>query len=363
MSSEIYYIVFVVLSVVALFSISREGRKYSNILLIFVSVFMILLAGLRDDSPDQQAYRNIFNKVVPIDEVLIGNHNYHDVYGDWGYLFLNSLIKYFSDRDIVLFLVLASLIVGMVVYTCRRISPYPLVSLLCYYSWFYYSNLGALRHALATSLILMMVLMLAQNRKILAMPLYSAAVFTHKASIAAVMLWMSHFVTKWRQLLILTILVAVVISINGGIGTKVLEAIIPFVSDGMKDKFSFYAQSETWGANAGILRGVVVKQLLIILMCFIYINPLKDKFPAFPVLFGSYVISILIVLLLQDLKIFADRFSNVFAISEIILIPMLLSLFSGKEKIIAFCFLSIMLLYQVYLLMGNEFYPYKFVFT
>lgn len=362
MSVAIYYIGFVFLSVASFLSISREGKRYGHILLMFAAVLMILISGLRDNSPDQNSYRNIFYKVAPLDEVLVGNHNYHEVYGEWGYLFLNSLIKLFSNSDVVLFLTLALLTIGMVTYVCRRISPYPLISLLCYYSWFYYSNLGALRHALASSFILMGVFLLAKNRKLLATPFYLSAVFVHQVSISAAMLWFSGFLARWRLFITFLVLFAIVISLMGGMGEKLLSVILPFMSENVKDKLLFYSQSDMWGTETGMFRGVIIKQLAISSVCLFYMKTLKNKFDCFSVVFGSYIIGLLILLLFQDFKIVADRFSNVFSISEIILIPMLLSLIPGKEKIIALGLLMIVLFYQVYRLVGEQFYPYKFIF-
>jgi hypothetical protein len=361
MSLSIYYIGFVLFSIFAVLSITREGKKYNHFSLIFVSSIMILFAGLRDGSPDQKDYRNIFYNVASLDEVIIGNDNYHEIHGEWGYLFLNSLIKFFFNNDVILFLLLALLTIGIVAYSCRRLSPYPLVSMLCYYSWFYYSNLGGLRQALATSLFLLMILMFSKNQKILATSVYLVSGFVHKVGLSAILIGLAHIVVKWRILLVLTLLTSIVISVTGVINKSNLDLILPFISDELGKRLLFYADSELWGKAEGVLRGSVLKQSGIILISYIYRDTLKNKFPVFPTLFYTYVIGFMIIILFQDFKIIADRLSNVFTIAEIILIPMLLSLISGKEKIIAFCMLIQVLLFQVYKLMGDQLYPYKFV--
>ncbi len=362
MSSAIYYIVFVFLCLLSLISISRGGKKYNQVSLISSTVLLVLFSGLRDGSPDQASYRNIFNDVAPLDEVLVGNHNYNEVYGEWGYLFLNSFIKFFSNSDVVLFLVLALLTIGIMSYVCRRISPYPLISILCYYSWFYYSNLGALRHALASSIILLAIFLLARNKKLLAGLFYLSSIFVHQVSISAAMLWFSRFISRWRLFIVILVLIAIVISLMGGLGQKLLFIIIAFTSENVESKLLFYVQSDKWGAEAGIFRGVVIKQLAIISVCLIYLKTLNNKFYYFPVVFGFYIVGFLMLLLFQDFKVVADRVSNIFAIGEIILIPMMFSLIAGEGKIIAFFMLTLMLFYQVYRLAGDQFYPYQFIF-
>lgn len=358
---SIYYIIFFLLSVIALLSLTIQVKKYNSLLLVVVSVFLALFAGLRESSPDQGGYQYFFHTVASLADVITGNHNYDENYVEWGYKFLLSVIKFFTDNDIIMFVVIACLSVGGIAYSCRRISPYPLVSVLCYYSWMYYSNLGAIRHALAASLILLMIVALAMNKKIFSVPIYLSAVFVHQVSASAAMLWFVKIITKWRFVIIFLLLGAIVIALKGGIALTSVSLFFQFFDANLQHKLLFYIQDPRFGAEDTFARGVVLKQLLICLFCLFYIRTLNKKFSAFPIVFGAYICSLLILLLFLDIRIINNRISNTFAISEIILIPMILSLFSGRKKVFAFSVLAFFLLFQVYLLVGNQFYPYQFV--
>jgi hypothetical protein len=361
MSLSIYYIWFFILSFFSFVSLTKQGKKYNFIILLTASIFMILFAGLRAGSGDQEAYRAIFFNVAPLDEVLVGSHNYESIYGEWGFLFANSLIKFFFNSDVVMFIIMAFVSIGFVAYSCRRISPYPLVSLLCYYSWFFASNLGPIRHAIASSLILLMIVFLANNKKLFAVTAYFSAVFVHKISALAVFIWISNDVSKMRGLLSLVLVFSIIVSLMGGIAEEIISSIFPFVGDDIKSKLLLYSQMGMGNTRQGLLNGIVIKQLLITSVCLYYMNALRNKFPSFSFVFWAYMISTLTLILFNDFKIISDRVSNIFAISEIIIIPMLISLFSGKDKIIVFLMLSFILFYQMHLLIGNQLYPYKFI--
>ena len=359
---SIYYIIFFILSFIALLSLTIQGKKYTFVLLVVVSVLLVLFAGLREGSPDQGSFRDFFYEVASLGEVLTGEHNYDENYIEWGYKFLLSVIKFFTDNDIIMFVVIASLSVGMVAYSCRRISPYPLISILCYYSWLYYSNLGALRHALASSLILLMIVFLAMKKTKLSVPIFLFATSVHRVTAAAFVIWFVNIIIRWHFLVALLLIVAIGISYQGGIGFKVASILFPYTGDLVQGKLQGYALDEKWGVSNVFVRGIVIKQLLISLLCLFYFRTLKKNFSAFPIAFGAYFVSLLMLLLFRDFTIINNRVSNVFIICEIILIPMIFSLFPGREKIFAYFVLVLVMLYQVSRLVGDQFYPYKFVF-
>ena len=85
------------------------------------------------------------------------------------------------------------------------------------------------------------------------------------------------------------------------------------------------------------------------------------KFPAFPILLCAYAFSTFILFAFVDFRIVSNRMSNLLAIAEIVLIPMLFSLLPRRYKLSAFTLLLIGLAYQVHRGVGDQFYPYKSV--
>ena len=109
-----------------------------------------------------------------------------------------------------------------------------------------------------------------------------------------------------------------------------------------------------------ILKGSSIKQLLVVLISLFYFSELRLKFSnKFDVIFGVYISSIILMFIFIDFKIASDRISNYLAITEIILLPMILSVAVVRERILVlFPFFSLMFI-QLSLLYGNELYLYK----
>ena len=57
---SIYFIVFVILATLSAITIDQRGKKYTDLSLLFSFVILVLLAGLREGSPDQLSYAYIF---------------------------------------------------------------------------------------------------------------------------------------------------------------------------------------------------------------------------------------------------------------------------------------------------------------
>ena len=361
MPFTIYHFGFLLISFLGLFTIFKEGKKYNYVLLVLVTGVMILFAGLRENSPDQISYSNIFQKSASITEIIFGNFNYENLYGEWGFLFLCSLIKTFTSNDIIFFVIFASLVVFFIAKSCRILSPYPLISILCYYSWFYSSNFGSLRHALSSALILFFISALAYGQKKIAAASLISTMFIHTASIPSFILYFYKILIRWRVLMVSFFIFSFFIALSGGVAKDTINLLIPYVNDYYRGKFEYYLQSNMWGIQEGLGRGVVIKQTLIIVFGFIYLDILKNKFHSFSILYVAYILSTLILLLFVDLKIVSNRLSNLLSVSEIILIPMLLSLVPDKQKVLIYIPLFLALLYQMNLQIGIQYYPYEFV--
>ena len=349
---------------VAGISITSEGKRYSLPLLVTVAIFLALFAGLNTDYPDLWAYRVFFEEVSPIGDVLTGQHNFREIYGvEWGFLVINSLIKFFFDTDIAMFVVIALITVLSVAYVCRNLSPYPVFSMLCYYSWTFYSTLGGLRHALASAAVMLMVLFICQRKQLFAVPTYFASASFHRSGAAAAAAWFMVPIARHRMLFLSLITLVIGISIAGGIGHMLADTILPFTGGRLHTKLSRYSEAQRFSRGLSLLSGSVMKQVLLTTVCLYYFETLKKKFSSFPVVFGAYALSFVFFFLLRDFAILGNRVSHLFIVFEIILIPMVFSLFSRDEKILLFLFISVCLYYQFSQLVGTVIHPYTFVLT
>ena len=376
-----YFPIFIIIAIFSLVTASVRGGKYTNIFLFISFVILTLLAGLRDFSPDQITYTVIFKETRSIfdliayginyDDIIIYNRNNEaiEVEVEWGFLFLLSIIKTLTSNETVMFLLLASINVGIVVYACKKLSPYPVLSVLIYYSWFFYSNLGALRHSLITSLLLLAIVFMANNKLFKTWILFIASASIHKVGLFVVIV---HLIKKikpklGRHLFILSL--SFVIAVFGGLFYALFDLLYNYLPESWKHKmylYTYFSSNGTFATNfAGkesIIKGTTIKQLFIVLTSMAYYPILRDKFnDKFNIVFGVYLSSIVLLFLFIDFKLVSDRVSTYLAVSEIILIPMLLSIVSLRERGLILFVTLVVLFMQIYMLYGNQLYVYKLV--
>ena len=117
-------------------------RQKGHIQLAFLSCFiwLVLFAGLRDEGVDRdynvyiQGYYDVSS---PIEEYFDGRASFVN---EPAINIIASVSKYFFDSTIVFFLVFSFLGVGLKFLSIRKYSPFLLLSVLIYFSKYYFFN-------------------------------------------------------------------------------------------------------------------------------------------------------------------------------------------------------------------------------
>jgi hypothetical protein len=366
---SVYFIVYVILIILSLITIDQRGKKYTNISLFISFVILVLLAGLREASPDQKTYALAFQNSQPVYSMLLHGVKEQSSHIETGFMVLLSVIKMVTVDETLMFIILASIIVGPVVYASKRLSPYPVLSILIYFCWFYYSNLGALRHALVSSLLLLSVVFVVNNKFFKTWALYIIPVLIQKVGLFIGILYLIKRLKPKARTYFAILIISLSIAIFGGIFVLIFELFSDYLPVNWSEKFYLYmALSESrafdtnFGGSESILKGSAIKPLFVVLISLLYFSALRLKFRnKFDIIFGLYISSIFIMFIFIDFKIVSDRVSNYLAISEIILLPMILSIVAMRDRIfILFAVFSFMMI-QLSLLYGNQLYLYKTV--
>ena len=368
----------------SLITIDKRGKKYTNLSLFISFVILVLLAGLREGSPDQLTYVYIFRNTQSLfsylvngaqDEFFRYGFELPDVMGvngygygiEFGFIILVSVIKSVTANETIFFIMLAGMIIGPVVYASKRLSPYPLLSILIYFSWQFYFNLGALRHAMVSSLLILAVVFVVNNKFFKTWAIYITSVFIHKVSIFMGIVYVFKKLKLNPRTYIAILMISFGIGIFGGIFFSSFKLLSNYLPQVWNEKFYLYqALSKSGGfttnfaGSESILKGYTIKHLTLIFVSLLYFSALRLKFGnKFDIIFGLYISSIFVMLVLLDFKIGSDRVSNYLSISEIILIPMILSIFVKRERIFILIFILSLMFIQLTMLYGNQLYYYK----
>jgi len=358
---SIYFIIFLWLATLSLLSITVEAKKYTPFLLFISFLILVLLAGLRAHSPDQPSYNRIFMYSLSIFEIIEYGNNFDDF--PWiqkGFLALYSLIKTFTNSVVVMSFVIATLTIGTVTYSVNRLSPYPVVSMLVYFSWFYYFNLGSLRHSIISAFLLLLAVFIFNSKYIKSFILILISGGMHSVAYTSIVLFFGRFKIK-KYLYIFTLIISIVIAISGGIVYLGLSKFAYLLPELTQIKIRRYIGFGIFSISNPIISGLTVKSVFLIGITIFNMDILYKKFDAFPIILFGYAVSVFTFFLFIDFKIIADRTSHFYSIFEIILIPMLLSIIRKEDRLFAFFILGCFLSYQLTLLYGEELYLYKSV--
>ena len=359
---SVYFFIFLILALFSMLSISKEGVKYTKFYMLFSFVILVFFAGLRAGSPDQATYALFFNESRSLFDLVEHGSNYGALGMQWGFLFLLSIIKTLTSNQTVMFLLLAFINVGMIFYACKKISPYPMLSILLYYSWFYYANLGALRHAMLSGMVMLTIVFVVNSKKFKSLLSYLYTIAVHKVGIFVLSVY---FVKKLklREYSYSGILfVSILIAFSGGVAYLMIEWLYLFLPGSWQDKIDAHIALGRFSGKENVLRGTTIKQLAILTVSILYFHSLHKRYSEkFNIIFGTYFFSTVYLLLFLDFKIIGDRVSNFLSITEIILIPMLLSIVTTRERFFVFSLIVGVMLFQVYRLYGNQFYLYEII--
>ena len=364
---SVYFLVFIILVTFSLITIDKRGKKLTNICLLFSFLILTLLAGLRQASPDQKTYALMFKNAPSLLDYISPGSNYDSSNVEVGFIFLLSVIKAVTSNETVMFFSLASIVLGIVVYASKRLSPYPLLSVLIYFSWFYYSNLGALRHALISSLLLLIIVFLVKNKSVKAFLISIISFFIHKIGVFLPILYL---ILKFdiKPILYFVLLTSsIIVAIYGGLFLWIFDLLRDFLPTNWHDKLDSYIYftenggfDTKFGGKEDLIKGSSIKQLSIIIVALLYFKVLNFKFnKSFNIILGLYISSIILMFLFVDFKIVTDRVSHYLAITEILLLPMILSIVESRQRIVILLAIFCFMLFQIYLQYPNQLYLYK----
>lgn len=147
----------------SLFSLDRKVRALNKLLFVFISIFLVLLAGLRYEiGVDYDTYRTHYDYIP---DVL---HYYrYDASMEAGYEFVTSVFKFLNAPFYWITLFVASITFILLYRLSFRYSEYPIMTLLMFFSSMYWGQvMGQMRQPLAILLLYQFVFLIIKNKKV-----------------------------------------------------------------------------------------------------------------------------------------------------------------------------------------------------
>ena len=349
-----YILIFFLILIFSFFEFVKENW-IKDLVYAFLVLGLIFLGGLRYGiSSDYFHYKEIFNKVVL-------TRDWNEFLMEYGFL---SILYFFNKLGlsfeffIFSFCSLAVLIKAFVI---RKISPYPLISLLLYFTFFFLlDDMGAIRRGFACSCIFATYYFLFLNRFWIASFFILVALSMH-ISVLIVIPFLFFRKIKFNRN---QFLIFLTLSILVGRGFEMFyNYVITFNSEFLVfQKILAYSEAQYLSEESVFEMGLFVR-IFFILILFKYKLKLADV-PYFEQMLNLYVIAVFILIVFSKITVFASVVIY-FKIFEIVLVPLLIKSMSLKKRALLVIFFVSYAFFSLYRLTNNpisDFQTYNSIF-
>ena len=354
----IYFSIYACCIISSLLAMTKQFYKHRQMILFGIAIMLILLAGLRVDTGyDYDSYKAIFNNSPNLYQLIIyGNR----INIETGYILINSIVKTIGGSFNLVLFVSASISVLIVTKSLTKYSVYPILSMLIYVSRFYFvRDMGQVRSSIACAIVLYSIKFI--NRKQLkefTITILIACLFHSVALIGFLLYGFNLIKFKDYKYVYKLLLVSIIVS-----QLKVINLILKIVSN-ILPQYAVYINSEYYSLSNSLINPVLIMQILILIVFVYFRKAIEYKNENYKVILNGYLISTLILILLNDYYTLAGRLSTVFATFEILIIPMFVKyVFKDKDKIVVYILIilyCIVIFYLVFWSSSSHVYiPYR----
>ncbi len=296
-----------------------------NFFVYIAMIILILVAGLRsiDTGFDTFQYYYDYNNVVagftPINSK------------EKGFILLEKLIASLNLPVWCFFIFIASLTICLIVFGYRKLTPYPGLALLYYYSRFYIGrDLNQIRASLASAILLFSIKYIYQQKLMKFLLIVLIATLVHSGACIALFLYPFYLLYKkvkdtYKVKLYITLIIVSVFS---------SFLLSPYIGRLNGKRIAAYTQSKMYISGNGIKNPVILLQVVLsVIALFIFLRKHSETGQYFfnATLF-VYMYSTILLIIFSQYYTLAGRMSTFFATVEpIVFIYVLMNCFSRKN--------------------------------
>ncbi len=325
------FIMTLINSVKSSFNIKYITFIYTCFILIVLSGFKTIGVGL-----DDLSYVEFFKLG------LVGDNF------EKGYSFLSYIIYVIFKEEQFLFIIVSSISILSLGYSIYKLSPYPALSLLMYYTHYYlYKDLTQIRNAVASSLLFLLLYFLTKNQKIKLFFTFLLSISFHIVSSLSIipLLLINFFKNKSNRIIYFLILSIPILYFLSNY-TITLLSNVPF--DYISKKAYDYLNSDYIES----LELISIKNLQILIITIFSIMFYKKTslvVKDYGVILIFYIFGVFLRFGLIDFGIFSGRTASFFLQFDILLIPFFI--YTIKDKYLRYftiVFISLLTFFVLY---------------
>lgn len=357
----IYICLFFLLGTYSLADINRRsvlGRTH----LVFLSAVLVVLGGIRwFTGSDWNSYYYFFGGITDASVVFDGQF-------EFGFNLLSYLSKSIGGSFTFFLFCLSFLTVGLKVYAIILLSRRPYMSLflvLC----FYLGDIFAVRFSLALSILLLSTVFVVQRRPVMFVLTVLISSTVHITSLFFLFAYPAFYMKLSTLAMVVLLSVSVVIAFIGESFTQTLQQLVGTSGNdgaGLLFKLTVYISGSEQNSGDRFVFSLLKKVMMI--PVFLYFRKQLSERSEFAMGYlNLYVIGSCIQLVFSSILQTMQRFGTMFAISEILLLPMLFDLPRKKENRLFLFFLFLLYagakLYYAVTSIDDFYLPYYTIFS
>ena len=340
-----YLIIFCILLFFSILEVSNIDNGSKRILIIFTSLILILVAGLRyETGGDWNIYENIFHKIKPIGEIAAGAKTYSGI--ELGFVLFCSVIKQLGGNIQTVFFLITLLNIILITKSLMRYTKYVIFGLFVYYSILYFAlEMLYTRQAIAVAISFFSLAYIKERKIIKYLLLIILAAFFHRMALVMIPLYFILNIRFSSVFLIVLFSIGCIFMIFQIPWMKgIFLSISMFLGDDFSNRALYYLSEERYSIARVISIGFVLNILLFVLIL-LFKNKIEKKEYG-TIFINMFVLSLLIYCFGYELIEVGNRFRFFFFIGIIVIFPYItesLILYPNKLLFIlllsSYCFL------------------------
>lgn len=360
---NIYELILLVISLFALLEIilkfdTKEYLLNTALYWIFV-VVLILFAGLRIMGPDYESYREIYTTLQKPNSW----NNWSVITIEPGFKLLFSIFKTTSFQMALFATALIAVLLKATF--LKKYSPYPILSLAVYFTAiFLIKEMGQIRHGISMGIILWSFAALFENKRNRFLLLNIVAILCHWSAFCVLPLYFfaQKKIPSYLYIAFLIVILAMVFFNFTGLIAQVID-LVPIA--GIEGRASMYlSENGSFSEKLGI-NSTFILLLIIMLVMLLFRDKLEKKYKYFDSILNIYLLGIFYFGFFNSISEFAQRLTIYFRMIDILILPMIVSIFRYEKVIIGvlLCLNSFLTLKKYEKSgIGKYFFPYESVF-
>ncbi len=350
-----YTLVFVIILIFSFFEFINE-RWIRNIVFYLLVFSLILLGGFRYGiSSDYFHYKEVFQK---IDKAT----DWSEFLMEYGFLSIFYIFNKLGLNFEFFVFFFCSISISIKAFVIKKISPYPIISLLLYFTFFFLlDDMGAIRRGFACSLVLLAYYFIFSKKYLFSFILILLAASIHLSVLIVIpFLFFINIKFNSKQFLML-----LAISILIGLSfEKLFNNLVAIDSQLLAVQKIVSYSEEQYFSETNVYEIGLLLRILFILILFKYANKLAVV-PFFNQMFNLYIISVFVLVVFSKLTVFSSVVIY-FKIFEIILVPILINSMALQKRMFLVLFFVSYAFFSLYRLTTNptsDFQEYNSIFN